>query len=752
VHRDLKSLNLLLDHKWNVKVADFGLTVFRDSVKRKGDGDRSVVGSVPWMAPELLQRDTDHRNPQAPIEFVQLVDVYSFGIILWEVLTRKRPYEGLSPSQVAVAVIRSDLRPTLPAGVLGLADHERQYLNLMSACWHRDPSVRPAFHRIMDTLVKINNAAGGNSSSSGFVFSSSSGSNSSGGGKADNGEAAGRARGPSDSMSLMSGPDLSSSRDSNGSYGNGDDGGSGGDGEGEERVPATKADRVPRRDVSFVVCDLARFDRVWQRNPAAADKAIRRFGGLVRHHAAGGGGHIHSRPSLHSGGTFMVAFAQPTAAVAFALALQSDVRREAELWRHARVGITHRPGPCGAPADDRTRTTYHPRDYADCLRLVARCPPGRVVCTGAFHSSFTEKTQSDATSDHHQQLRFTTRPDGSVRVAPDTTGDDEDRNEENDDEDEEECDGDEAVCSSDRCPWIIDAESIELGECIGEGSFAEVLEGTCDGRPVAVKRLFNSRLDDHGMRKLRKEAAILSGIDHPHVVKLMGLSVGHRSLLLVMELVPRGSLRTLLSNPSVGLKWPQRLAMLRDAALGLAFLHARGIVHRDIKSSNLLVDDDLRVKVADFGFATVKQDNCTMTRCGSPSWTAPEVLAPVFTSAAESGRNGDDDNGDDDDDDDDDDDKSADVVVVDERVYSEKADVYSFGIVMWEVLTRQVPYAEGNLTTVAFDVIQGKRPPLPSDCPPAYADTMRRCWHEKPSKRPDMDDVLAFFAGDFASV
>jgi serine/threonine protein kinase len=91
VHRDLKSLNLLLDHKWNVKVADFGLTVFRDSVKRKGDGDRCVVGSVPWMAPELLQRDTDHRNPQAPIEFVQLVDVYSFGIILWEGLTRKQP-------------------------------------------------------------------------------------------------------------------------------------------------------------------------------------------------------------------------------------------------------------------------------------------------------------------------------------------------------------------------------------------------------------------------------------------------------------------------------------------------------------------------------------------------------------------------------------------------------------------------------------------------------------------------------------
>ena len=141
------------------------------------------------------------------------------------------------------------------------------------------------------------------------------------------------------------------------------------------------------------------------------------------------------------------------------------------------------------------------------------------------------------------------------------------------------------------------------------------------------------------MRRMRKEAAILSGIDHPRVVKLLGLSVADGKLMLVMELVPRGSLRALLSGNAV-LKWSKRLAMLRDAAVGLAFLHSKGIVHRDIKSSNLLVDDHLSVKVGDFGFATAKQDNGTMTRCGTPSWTAPEVLAPsavvVGSSASES--------------------------------------------------------------------------------------------------------------------
>jgi serine/threonine protein kinase len=135
VHRDLKSLNLLLDAKWNVKVSDFGLTRFKSSIKPRGQGGSNageVEGSVPWMAPEVLEdkSDVDH----------SLGDVYSFGIIMWEVLTRDQPYAGMMPAQIAVAVIRNDLRPYLDSD--WATDHQSGYVDIMTKCWHRDTTVR----------------------------------------------------------------------------------------------------------------------------------------------------------------------------------------------------------------------------------------------------------------------------------------------------------------------------------------------------------------------------------------------------------------------------------------------------------------------------------------------------------------------------------------------------------------------------------------------------------------------------------
>jgi serine/threonine protein kinase len=76
--------------------------------------------------------------------------------------------------------------------------------------------------------------------------------------------------------------------------------------------------------------------------------------------------------------------------------------------------------------------------------------------------------------------------------------------------------------------------------------------------------------------------------------------------------------------------------------------------------------------------------------------------------------------------------------------YSEKADVYSFGIIMWEVVARKQPFAGRNFMGVSLDVLEGKRPQVPADCPEEFRKVMTKCWHAKPDKRPTMADVVAF--------
>ncbi|ELR13875.1 5'nucleotidase [Acanthamoeba castellanii str. Neff] len=715
VHRDLKSLNLLLDAKWNVKVSDFGLTGFKDSVKRKDE--TLALGSVPWMAPELLLEEADD------VDFV-LCDVYSFGIILWEILSTEVPYEGLTAAQVAIAVIRDDLRPDMACvATAGPPDGTiRDYVRLMTECWHRDKTLRPVFLDIMSRLTSIGETQGNYLSSTHTATSSSrstslhlrdhytTGSGSIGSIDFDSSRHLQRERSVGPDSSFHTGSTTSSAPSQH------------------HQLRAGAAAAPPRENVCFAVSDLARLNELWTADPAAASKAIAAYSSLVRRHAEACGAYIFSRSTLHSGGTFLLAFAQPTQAAAFALAVQSDVR--AKGWSatiRSRVSLAYHPERARAPVDDHLHTGYLAKDYEQACQLNVQCPFGAVICSTEFAErlqqqhdasppSFTPFDDVVLLGDSSEQLDNADLPDdGSI--------------------DEYEI----GLCSSNACPWIINSASLTLGGTIlGEGNYGQVTEALfapatalrepfpCSSssssssssslvqRRVAVKRLFRHRLDDGGMLNLRKEAAILSGIDHPNVVKLIGLSIADDRLMLVMELVPRGSLRSVLSSTKESsahlLSWPQKLSFLRDAALGIAHLHSRQILHRDVKSSNLLVDDNMTVKVADFGFATTKVDNGTMTRCGTPSWTAPEILSPPTGGT--------------------------------KTRYTEKADVYSFGIVMWEVLTQELPYHDQDVMQVAMEVLGGGRPPVPPDCAEGFSQLMQSCWHQDPQQRPDMNAVV----------
>ncbi|CAO2834552.1 unnamed protein product [Amaranthus hypochondriacus] len=136
VHWDLKSPNLLVDKNWTVKVCDFGLSRFK---AHTFISSKSVAGTPEWMAPEFLRGEPSNEKS----------DVYSFGVILWELVTTQQPWSGLSPAQVVGAVAFQNRRLTIPANTSPLL------ASLMEACWADDPSQRPTFKKIVETLKKL---------------------------------------------------------------------------------------------------------------------------------------------------------------------------------------------------------------------------------------------------------------------------------------------------------------------------------------------------------------------------------------------------------------------------------------------------------------------------------------------------------------------------------------------------------------------------------------------------------------------
>ncbi|KAK3256548.1 hypothetical protein CYMTET_34320 [Cymbomonas tetramitiformis] len=150
----------------------------------------------------------------------------------------------------------------------------------------------------------------------------------------------------------------------------------------------------------------------------------------------------------------------------------------------------------------------------------------------------------------------------------------------------------------------------------------------------------------------------------------------------------------------------ERLRVLHQTCTGMAFLHSfqPPILHRDLKSSNVLVDTGLRCKICDFGLSRSQGSSMTNT-LGTVQWSSPEMLRQEDVTPA--------------------------------------SDVYSFGVLIWELLTHRVPYDEMNSLNVAVQVAyHGMRLPIPPNCPSKADELMQRCWEEDPAKRPSFSDIL----------
>uniref|UniRef100_A0A1D1Z8I9 non-specific serine/threonine protein kinase n=1 Tax=Anthurium amnicola TaxID=1678845 RepID=A0A1D1Z8I9_9ARAE len=253
-------------------------------------------------------------------------------------------------------------------------------------------------------------------------------------------------------------------------------------------------------------------------------------------------------------------------------------------------------------------------------------------------------------------------------------------------------------------------EDIILGERIGLGSYGEVYRGDWHGTEVAVKKFLQQDISGDALEEFRSEVRIMKRLRHPNVVLFMGAVTRVPNLSIVTEFLPRGSLFRLIHRPNNQLDERRRLRMALDVARGMNYLHncTPMIVHGDLKSPNLLVDKNWVVKVCDFGLSRMKHSTFLSSRsmAGTAEWMAPEVL-----------RN---------------------------ELSDEKCDVYSFGVILWELCTLQQPWEGMNPMQVVGAVgFQQRRLDIPDDMDPVIANIIVKCWQTDPKMRPSFSEIMA---------
>ncbi|KAF3954409.1 hypothetical protein CMV_020240 [Castanea mollissima] len=198
----------------------------------------------------------------------------------------------------------------------------------------------------------------------------------------------------------------------------------------------------------------------------------------------------------------------------------------------------------------------------------------------------------------------------------------------------------------------------------------------------------------------------LTKVQHKNVVQFIGACSKPPILCIITEYMSGGSVYDFLHKQKGVFKLPYLIRVAIDVSKGMDYLRKNNIIHRDLKAANLLMDVIEDVQVADFGVARVKTQSGVMTaETGTYRWMAPEVL--------------------------------------EHKPYNHKADVFSFAIVLWELLTGKLPYEYLTPLQAAVGVVQkGLRPIIPEHTHPKLAELLEKCWRQDPALRPDFSEII----------
>eukprot|EP01114_Cavostelium_apophysatum_P013188 TRINITY_DN3132_c0_g1_i5.p1 TRINITY_DN3132_c0_g1~~TRINITY_DN3132_c0_g1_i5.p1 ORF type:complete len:1448 (-),score=345.98 TRINITY_DN3132_c0_g1_i5:8-4351(-) len=258
--------------------------------------------------------------------------------------------------------------------------------------------------------------------------------------------------------------------------------------------------------------------------------------------------------------------------------------------------------------------------------------------------------------------------------------------------------------------WMIPYDEIEIGGKLGAGAFGTVYQGTWRGTDVAVKTITKSDLTEQDISEFLRELVLMKNLrPHTNVITLFGFCTS--PLAIVTEFCANGSLYDLLHGEKK-LSEETIFGFVRGIAAGMLHLHSEGIIHRDLACRNILLHGDV-VKVSDFGMSRITQkeeSNKTKTTVGPLKWMSPESL--------------------------------------NDRIYGPKTDIYSFGVVLYEILTRQNPYDDMESLEAAIKVASGELSILDElpegvEYPPTLLRLMKDCVQFDPANRPDFEAVVS---------
>ncbi|KAI8911156.1 kinase-like domain-containing protein [Gorgonomyces haynaldii] len=253
---------------------------------------------------------------------------------------------------------------------------------------------------------------------------------------------------------------------------------------------------------------------------------------------------------------------------------------------------------------------------------------------------------------------------------------------------------------------LIDPSQLVYGPILGRGGFGVVYKGTFNGETVAIKKLNQVALSRGVVDALLKEASIMKQLFHPRIVTVYGVGEDQGQWLLVMEYLQGKSLYEYIQNEHP-LTQSERLRVAADISVAMAYLHHKRIIHRDLKSSNVLLDRHLRPKVSDFGLSLIRTETSSKVEtsmAGTIHYLGPECLGLT-------------------------------------PLYSESSDVYAFAIILWELLVWNRPYPGVGSAEIRAQVRDGQRMSIPDHVPQILKDLIEECWHQDHTKRPRFQHI-----------